>query len=330
MKKLLTTLALFTALALTSCGAKPATSGEESKPAGESQASSAQTTSSKHSHTYDETKWEHNDNQHWHPATCEHTDSKGSAAAHTWVDDTTKTGKAATCSEEGIAYKVCSVCGATKEEKLPKTDHNWELISIHTAPEAGYVASSFYTCMGSNPTHLALRFKANEFNTELSTTDIEKNGASSSNPNSIRLVTAQTQTKTGSKIVYKFRINDDAQKATLSMNAVLKYGSGAPAPVFDYVSGDEQQGYVQNETGEWTLTTKRYQLKVNDVIIPLGQDNYGGDITGEAGDPHWYDWPVEFNLTKGDNTLEILCLGGYRAYLYDFQINNLPASAQPR
>ena len=111
------------------------------------------------------------------------------------------------------------------------------------------------------------------------------------------------------------------------MNAVLKYGDGSPAPVFDYVSGDEQQGYVQNDAGEWVLTTKRYQLKINNVIAPLGQDNYGGNITGVAGEPHWYDWPVSFNLTAGVNTVEILCLGGYRAYLYDFQFTGLPARA---
>ncbi|MCH5142097.1 MAG: leucine-rich repeat protein [Clostridiales bacterium] len=35
-----------------------------------------------HSHTFDETRWEHNDNTHWHPATCEHTNERGSEAKH--------------------------------------------------------------------------------------------------------------------------------------------------------------------------------------------------------------------------------------------------------
>ncbi len=38
-----------------------------------------------HVHTYSETEWLHNEEGHWHPATCEHTDERGGYAAHKFV-----------------------------------------------------------------------------------------------------------------------------------------------------------------------------------------------------------------------------------------------------
>lgn len=37
-----------------------------------------------HEHTFDTTKWEKDATNHWHPATCEHTDEKGDLAAHSY------------------------------------------------------------------------------------------------------------------------------------------------------------------------------------------------------------------------------------------------------
>ena len=318
MKKLLPTLTLFVALALTACGG--AANNESSAP-NKSSSSSAPA----HVHTYDESKWESDDSYHWHPATCEHVDSKGSKEAHKWVEDTTK-GEAATCSKAGKKVEKCSVCGKERTTDIPTLDHDWEK-QKDNAKEDGYTQTAQYKCKFGD--HYALRFAALDF---VDSVDIETNGASSSNPNSVRLKTAQydgqNREKIGSKLVYKIKSGAAAQNVGFSFNAVLKYGSGAPAPLFDYVSGDQQQGYIENENGELVLTTKRYQLKVNDKIIEIGNDEkYGNDITGEAGKPVWYDWPVSFDLVAGDNTIEILCLGGYRAYLYDFQVNGLPANA---
>ena len=39
-----------------------------------------------HVHTFDMTKWESDDVEHWHAATCEHTDEKADKAKHTFVD----------------------------------------------------------------------------------------------------------------------------------------------------------------------------------------------------------------------------------------------------
>ena len=125
MKKFLPMIALAMSLMLVGCG-KPA-DNPSSQGGSKTPASSQKASSSKHAHTFDETKWESNETQHWHPATCEHTDAKGSAAAHTWVEDTTRQAKAATCAAEGEKYLKCSVCGATKTEKTPKAAHDYEI-----------------------------------------------------------------------------------------------------------------------------------------------------------------------------------------------------------
>ncbi len=40
-----------------------------------------------HIHSYDLNTWLHDDDYHWHPATCEHTDQKGGRAEHNFGDD---------------------------------------------------------------------------------------------------------------------------------------------------------------------------------------------------------------------------------------------------
>lgn len=129
-KKILPVIALFLSLTLTACGggndkseSKPT---EGSETTSQKSTTSGKTSTSKHTHTFDETRWESNETQHWHPATCEHTTQKGSAADHTFVADTTKTNKPASCEEEGVNYVVCSVCGYKAEQKVPALGHVFE------------------------------------------------------------------------------------------------------------------------------------------------------------------------------------------------------------
>ena len=138
MKKLLTTLALFAALTLTACGGnnQPA---EESKPA---EATSEKAASSKHEHTFDESKWESNETQHWHPATCEHTTQKGSAAKHEFEEDTTKYVEP-TCSKPGKKVEVCKVCKYEKETVLTAA-HDLQPVA-HDQGE-GEVAETIQKC----------------------------------------------------------------------------------------------------------------------------------------------------------------------------------------
>ena len=112
-----------------------------------SSSSKATTEKSSHAHTFDETKWESNATQHWHPATCEHTTQKGSAAAHDYVEVAAE-GKAATCSEEGKKVEECKICKYKKETTLPKLDHTWGTPGAEVKPEGktGYTVASCSVC----------------------------------------------------------------------------------------------------------------------------------------------------------------------------------------
>ena len=138
MKKLLTTITLFAALALTACGGKGGESGE----GGSKTTSKPKTSTSAHVHTFDETKWESNETQHWHPATCEHTSMKGSAAAHTF-EEVAAEGVAPTCSVPGKKVEKCSVCGYKKETVLT-AEH--DLQPVEHAKGEGEVTETIKKC----------------------------------------------------------------------------------------------------------------------------------------------------------------------------------------
>ena len=75
-----------------------------------------------HVHTFDESKWESNATEHWHPATCEHTKEKGDKAKHTWGDPYDV--QAATCTEAGSQKVKCTVCAYEKSETIKATGHS--------------------------------------------------------------------------------------------------------------------------------------------------------------------------------------------------------------
>ena len=88
-RKLLPIVGLMAALTLVACGEKPA---DKSGAAPTSKGGTTVTSKapvSKHTHTFNESVWEHDEENHWHPATCEHTTVHGSEAPHTFVVDKT-------------------------------------------------------------------------------------------------------------------------------------------------------------------------------------------------------------------------------------------------
>lgn len=141
--KILTILSLALGLAIVGCSSS--TGSSTSTNPGKSTTSVKPSTSA-HTHTFDTTKWEKNETQHWHPATCEHTTAKGDAASHSFVASTTKQSKQPTCTEEGVKYEVCSVCGYEKETKLAKIAHNFKGEGTHTDGEAEPWKSLYSKC----------------------------------------------------------------------------------------------------------------------------------------------------------------------------------------
>ena len=72
-------------------------------------------------HTFDINKWKYDDENHWHPATCGHTDEKKDLGAHVWNEGVVT--KEPTETEEGVKTYTCTTCGKTKTATIGKLDH---------------------------------------------------------------------------------------------------------------------------------------------------------------------------------------------------------------
>ena len=110
-RKILPILSLMAAMTLVACGGNADKSAAK-KSNGTTTKSTAPT--SRHTHTY-ASEWSHDENQHWHAATCSDGEScataKGSLGDHEFVevaDDARNV--VATCSVEGVRVEKCSVC----------------------------------------------------------------------------------------------------------------------------------------------------------------------------------------------------------------------------
>ena len=69
-----------------------------------------------HTHKFDNNVWEKDETNHWHPATCGHTDQKGSMEAHVWNDGTVT--KPADYGVVGEKKFTCTKCGYEKTEPI--------------------------------------------------------------------------------------------------------------------------------------------------------------------------------------------------------------------
>ncbi|MDE7087151.1 MAG: leucine-rich repeat protein, partial [Clostridia bacterium] len=81
-------------------------------------------------HSYSD-DWSSDATNHWHAATCGHTNEKSGIAVHTW--DGGAVTKQAKCNEEGVTTYTCTVCSKTKTEPIPKTSHDPETIPAEAA-----------------------------------------------------------------------------------------------------------------------------------------------------------------------------------------------------
>ena len=69
-----------------------------------------------HTHKFDNNVWEKDETNHWHPATCGHTDQKGSMEAHVWNDgEVTKPEGYGVVGEKKF---TCTKCGYEKTEEI--------------------------------------------------------------------------------------------------------------------------------------------------------------------------------------------------------------------
>lgn len=74
-----------------------------------------------HVHTFDTERWAFDSDNHWHPATCPHTDEREAIAPHVWNEGVITT--PATEEAEGVKTYTCTTCGNTKTSAIGKLDH---------------------------------------------------------------------------------------------------------------------------------------------------------------------------------------------------------------
>ena len=246
--------------------------------------------------------------------------------AHTFPTDGGWTQNSApTCTEPGERQHECTECHEIVKEAIPALGHDFSggVAQAYPAGE-GYIASSAYNCASCGKA--ALRWSARDFDATLSSTNLDLTHDSDK---SVRFASGEVENKdgaasTGSHIIYKINVAVAVEKAGLSFKIKNTAGSGwganAVAPVFGLISGDSSLGAIDNGDGTYTTATHRYGLKVNGVEYFLGDDNYGN----KASVTDWFNWPVEFPLTAGINTIDVFAYAGYRADMYEFQVTGLP------
>lgn len=81
-----------------------------------------------HVHTFDMTKWSYDTENHWHPATCAHTDEKKDLAAHNWNAGVIT--KPADYGVEGEKIFTCTTCSATRKETTPATPPKYNTLTF--------------------------------------------------------------------------------------------------------------------------------------------------------------------------------------------------------
>lgn len=81
-----------------------------------------------HVHTFDMTKWSYDTENHWHPATCAHTDEKKDLAAHNWNAGVVTTEP--NYGVEGEKTYTCTTCKATRVESIPATPPKYNTLTF--------------------------------------------------------------------------------------------------------------------------------------------------------------------------------------------------------
>jgi hypothetical protein len=185
-------------------------------------------------------------------------------------------------------------------------------------PMAGHIGAKVYNCTGTCETSV-LRWNAKDFDTAESDTELEVGS------DNIRFKSGKVENKNGaasvgSHIVYKVFVKDAVRNAGLAFRIKNTNGSSGTAPVFKTISGDSSLGAIDNGDGTYTTATHRYGLKVNGEEYFLGDDDYGN----QSGKTDWFDWPTQFPLKAGVNTIDVFAYAGYRANMYEFQLTGLP------
>ena len=100
-------------------------------------------------HTFSD-QWNWDENNHWHPATCEHTNEKGSFGPHRWDDG--KITKNAGHNVDGEKLYTCVDCGYQRTEVIPGQPHEYnqrvvDAKYLKSAATCTTPATYYYSCV---------------------------------------------------------------------------------------------------------------------------------------------------------------------------------------
>lgn len=118
----------------------------------------------------------------------------------------------------------------------------------------------------------------------------------------------------GSILGYKVNVEAAVAKAELWMEAEPNSQSST---WFGAKDNDNSRSQILNaDASKYVPAQYRYAIKINGVEVPFTAD--GGNASGSK---QWVKFAIgEFALNAGDNTIEIVGLGGYRAKIYNFKL----------
>ena len=309
MKKLLTTLTLFAALALTACGGKGGNEGGNSTTS----KTPSKTSTSAHVHTFDETRWESNETQHWHPATCEHTTMKGSAAAHTF-EEVAAESVAPTCSVPGKKVEKCSVCGYKKETVLT-AEH--DLQPVEHAQGEGEVAETVKKC--SKDAYYQFSFSAADAAATLSvSSDRKSDGYVKLSKQGENASTIEWKIWSPANLIGRFWIDITGNTSNFWDR---ESKSGAQALFYTYndttTNINTWKNKVELNGSEVDFENATYNVKGTDVKFgELVYDDFG-TLASAGGETISVPMPI-VTLNEGVNTLKFTRLTGYAFNMHTF------------
>ena len=314
-KKIFSLIAVAAALVLAGCGGaqSDASSAGAAPTSSKKGTTSSKIPSSKHEHTFNEAIWDHNEEQHWHPATCEHTTAKGSAAAHDFEDftDATHTPVAAGCETPGKSYKKCKVCGYIKEVITPALGHNFEQVANTTVTAEGMTEWYQVKCSRNDATGIgfsALKYVA----TSDSFGNKDKTGA-----------TLKMSTN-GNYVDYKITLTNAMPNVRIWMHGWVDYWK-------DGSNNNDQRGFFIGQSGSEASETDNpnFTFTVNDANVTIdNRKTYEGMgmVAGENGNSAFAFVPVGNTALKaGENTIRYARTGSYNLNIDAIYFINIAA-----
>lgn len=318
-KKIFSLIAVAAALVLAGCGGaqSDASSAGAAPTSSKKGTTSSKIPSSKHEHTFNEAIWDHNETQHWHPATCEHTSAKGSVADHDFEDftDATHTPVAAGCETPGKAYKKCKVCGYIKEVTTPALGHDFVKVDNTTVTAEGMTEWYQVKCSRNDATGIgfsALKYVAS--------------GTTSSNAFGNKDDTGATlkMSKNGNYVDYKITLTNAMPNVRIWMHGWVDYWK-------DGSNNNDQRGFFIGQSGSEASETDspNFTFTVNDANVTIdNRKTYEGMgmVAGENGNSAFAFVPVGNTALKaGENTIRYERTGSYNLNIDAIYFINIAA-----